>query len=132
MFYKKAAFLFVFCTGLAGGFVFPALAQDATRQADDVAFFTSLEDVPLMPGLTEIPDETVSFDKPEGRIIESSAMMQGVNRQQVSLYYKVSLPQFGWGEVQENVFYRGQEYLELSFFRRGDVDYVRIMVRPTL
>src|SRR5690554_5350063 len=30
-------------------------------------FFTALQDVPLMPGLHEVPEMTVVFDKPEGR-----------------------------------------------------------------
>lgn len=91
-----------------------------------------VEDMPLMPGLAELQDETVSFDKPEGRIIESYAVMDNITREQVSEYYKITLPQFGWGRVKDNVYFRGQEYLELLFVERAEKTFLRVTVRPTL
>lgn len=113
-----------------------SMPHDASAQnsvdAQETAFFLQIEDMPLMPGLTELTDETISYDKPEGRIIESYAIMEDISRAQVTLYYKATLPQFGWGAVKENVFFRGREYLELSFVERAGKSFLRVMVKPTL
>ena len=92
----------------------------------------SLEDIPLMPGLEEIPAETLSFDKPEGRIIESYAYLHSITQSQVIKYYADALPQFGWGKTTQNKYFRGQEYLELSFETREKQTFLRIVIRPSL
>lgn len=96
-------------------------------------FFMSLEDIPLMQGLTELPDRTVSYDKPEGKIVESVASMQGITRAQVLNYYRAVLPQFGWQIMDEgNMYFRGHEYIEIAFDEDAGQSFVRIMVKPTL
>lgn len=104
----------------------------AASPMHETEFFMLVEDMPLMTGLVELQDETLSFDKPEGRIIESYASMENITRQQVVEYYKVILPQFGWGRVKDNVFFRAHEYLELSFVERAGKAFLRVTVRPTL
>lgn len=100
--------------------------------AQEVEFFTLVEDMPLMPGLSELVDETTSFDKPEGRIIEAFAAIEsGVTPAQISAYYKVTLPQFGWGAVKNDVFFRRKEHLELHFIKRGGQDFMQVTVRPS-
>jgi hypothetical protein len=47
------------------------LSVTALARAD--AFFQSVNDIPLMPGLNEITDQEMVFDKPEGRIAEAAA-----------------------------------------------------------
>jgi hypothetical protein len=109
--------------------------SSATAQVsqDEPEFFMSLEDIPLMEGLEELEDQTLSFDKPEGRIIESLALMRGVSRQQVLSYYRQALPHFGW-QVMEGgtMFFRGKEYLDLTFHQKDGISVVKIMVKPTL
>ena len=41
--------------------------------AGAAAFLSIAEDVPLMPGLTEIADTATVFDKPSGRIASTEA-----------------------------------------------------------
>ncbi len=96
--------------------------------ADEPQFFSMLQDIPLMQGLEEIEDQTISFDKPEGRIIESNALMRDVTKEQVLNFYQVTLPQFGWGRVSDNQFFRNGEFLEIGF----EDNYMKIMIKPTL
>lgn len=99
-------------------------AQDAPQ------FFSSLEDIPLMPGLQELPDQALFFDKPEGRIIEARAAMGSLTPEQVLAYYRQALPQFGWGRIDETSFFREQEKLVLSFQSGRSGPLVKFMVNP--
>ncbi|MCB1783061.1 MAG: hypothetical protein KDI13_03630 [Alphaproteobacteria bacterium] len=106
---------------------------NAPEQVGIPKFFLSLQDIPLMPGLEELPAETLSFDKPEGRIIETIALMDArLQRGQVLSYYRTALPQFGWGKSGENSFYRKDESLEISFDKRESGNIVKFMIRPLL
>jgi hypothetical protein len=114
-------------------FLTPHQAHAETRATQvETEFFLSLEDIPLMQGLEELPDSTVSFDKPEGRIIESYALMHNATRAQVLAYYKQVLPQFGWGPAGGNKYFREREHLEISFENHGKTPLLKIMVRPSL
>lgn len=126
--------LLLLLIGMAGSYV-PAAAGEkkSSIEQNDPEFFMSLEDIPLMQGLTELSDRTVSYDKPEGKIVESVASMQGVTRVQVLNYYRAVLPQFGWQLMDEgNMFFRGHEYIEIAFDEEAGQSFVRIMVKPTL
>ncbi len=93
-------------------------------------FFSTMQDMPLMAGLEELTDHGVSFDKPEGRIIESLAIMHEVTEQQVLEFYQSTLPQFGWGVVDGDSFFRNNEFLEISFEENNGAKLVKIMVKP--
>ncbi len=109
----------------------PALAQKA-GDFDDTAFFSELEDIPLMPGLTELPEESLSFDKPEGRIVEQAALIGHLSRKDILVYYGGVLTHLGWGRVTDTRFFREREYLELSFEEREGAALLKVMVRPAL
>ncbi len=143
----KRAFGFVPAIALAA-FFFGAAASSAWSQpasgintgesptlhtsGEYPSFFTALTDIPLMPGLIDMPDDTLYFDKPEGRIIEATAALGDLRAEDVILYYQATLPQFGWGRVGKTSFFRENEYLDISFESRGDSDLVKIMIRPAL
>lgn len=120
-------FLVIMCAAVfAGGSV---KAQDSSVPA----FFSAVEDLPLMPGLVELPQDALSFDKPEGRIIEAYALLQkAVLRSKVEEFYKSTLPQFGWGYVKGNQYYRSGEHLDLSFGHSEQQEYLKITIRPVL
>ena len=80
-----------------------------------------------MPGLAEVPDAGVVFDKPAGRIVEAYAE-GAVARAEVAAFYAATLPQLGWRTRQSNVFLREGERLSLIFLG-GDGD---LIVRFTL
>ena len=56
-----------------GFWFFCNLAIVAGVSAQPAQFFENLQDIPLMPGLVERGDDTLFFDKPEGRVVESVA-----------------------------------------------------------
>ncbi len=67
---------------LLGFPLIPALAAGA--------FLTELEDLPLAPGLSEIPGGML-FDSPTGRIVEASAQGE-IPADQVVAFYTQTLP----------------------------------------
>ncbi|MCC6598690.1 MAG: hypothetical protein IT559_07870 [Alphaproteobacteria bacterium] len=98
--------------------------------AEPVVFFSALQDVPLMPGLREINEQTVIFDKPDGRIVESFAEIEDGSQEAVLRYYSASLPPFGWTKRHDGRFLRDKEILELRFQQLGDDVFLRISVMP--
>ena len=92
-------------------------------------FFESL-DVPLMPGLYEIPEETIVFDKPDGRIIESQAASDHLGSVQIREFYENSLPQMGWIRVSPESFVRQEEILTMEIREQGAYHIVRFLVSP--
>ncbi len=105
-------------------------AQSANTQAP--RFFSAFEDVPLMDGLVELPDHIMTYDKPQGRIIESVALMSNVKRPDVVNFYRMTLPQMGWGIISDTHYFRKEEYLDLSFEVLDGKNVVRVLIRPAL
>jgi len=99
---RKAAALLLAAVLLAAN---PAVANE---------FLSSIEDLPLMSGLSEAEGGVMAFDSPAGRIVE--ALTQGpVRRQDVSRFYSETLPQLGWQETAPGRFVRENEMLRLEF-----------------
>jgi hypothetical protein len=93
------------------------------------AFFSSIEDLPVMPGLEEMPGTAVSFSKAEGRIAEVGAA-GSVRRDAVLAFYRDTLPQLGWKETGEGRFAREDERLRLDFELVGARLIVRFSIAP--
>ena len=108
-----------------GGFV--CLPQ---AMASQTQFFETAQDLPLMSGLEELHEQTVSFDKPAGRIVQLWAYVGMQSQDDVTSYYDASLPQFGWAKRSDNVFIRGQESLVLEFETLDEKTYLKIEVGP--
>lgn len=116
--------LWMFVLGFAllkGGLVH---AEETTR------FFSSLPDMPLMEGLTELEDQTIIFDKPEGRIVESVALMDHQSPGDVLQYYKDTLPQLGWARIGDQVYKREQEFLTLTAEAGQGGHFLRLRIAP--
>ncbi len=87
----------------------------AVVAADDAsAFVTTIEDLPLMPGLSEDVAAGVAFDSPAGRIVEAYAT-GNVDRSRVLEFYAAALPQLGWRQDGAGVFVREHEILKVEF-----------------
>ncbi len=104
-------------------------AQD-THPQPEPRFFENLNDIPLMPGLFEMIDETVIFDKPEGRIVESSAATESVAPAAIEAFYDSTLPQLGWERTTEDLFTRQNERLQIQIEKEDGYSVVHIMVAP--
>jgi hypothetical protein len=100
----------------------PAAGQEA-------AFFSSVEDLPLMSGLRELPGEGLTYDKPEGRIVEAVASGP-VSVSAVERFYAETLPQLGWTEATPRSYRRGDEDLVLRLERANGTTVVRISIAP--
>ncbi len=77
-------------------------------------FVGGMEDLPLMAGLTEISGAGMVFDTPAGRVVEVFASGT-VSRTRVIAFYAATLPQLGWRQDAETLFYREGERLVLEF-----------------
>jgi len=97
-----------------------------------IDYFNDLQDIPVAPGLQEVEDAALVYDKPDGRIIEQEA--RGKARLEDILdFYKETLPQLGWvqvkgGEFGYQYYYRNDEELKLRL--KGDQN--EAMLRLTL
>ena len=87
--------------------VFPSVAQDAA------GFVSTIEDLPLMPGLIEEEGGLV-FDSARGRIVEAYATGP-VSAGAVRDFYDETLPQLGWRRLGDSVFRRENEILKVEF-----------------
>lgn len=117
-------FLYLFCA------IVLCLAPVAIH-AQDVTFFTNLNDVPVMADLAELPNEGFVFDKPEGRVIEAIAVgTHDVSDQDIISYYTQTLPQFGWNPTSTNSFIRGKERLELAISQDETAVHVHFILSP--
>lgn len=123
---KSLLLLTVFCLAPYAA----SAAGSAPAQTAPARFFTSMQDVPLVPGLSELNDQTVTFDKPEGRIVESVAEIDSGDFASVKKAYDETLPQLGWTRIAENSFARESEFLHLNFETYDGRNFVRVMVRP--
>ncbi len=87
-------------------FALPVLAADA--------FVSGINDLPLMPGLRALPDDSTVFDAPAGRVVEAWAE-GSVAREAVLSFYATTLPQLGWSATGSDLFRREGETLRLEF-----------------
>ncbi|MFN3230823.1 MAG: hypothetical protein ACE363_01545 [Alphaproteobacteria bacterium] len=90
-----------------------AVAQDAP------VYVAGVSGVPLMPGLTELEDETVVFDKPGGRIVDAVAT-GAMPTDQVLTYYSEALDVYGWIDAVPEI------ADGLIVMREGEVLHLRI------
>lgn len=104
-----------------------ALIYPASSFAQD--FFAAVDDVPIMPGLREVPESGFVFDKPDGRIAEATARGR-VTREAVLAFYADALPQLGWAMVEPGRFKRDDEGLTFVFSNSGGDLVVRFQIAP--
>ena len=93
-------------------------------------FFHTLNDVPVMPGLRELADESVNFDKPEGRIISATAVSDTLKPEVIRKFYMESLPQLGWKHEGNGFFIRENERLNLNVEEKEGVSIARFQISP--
>ncbi len=105
------------------------ILSGSPAMAEESRFFSELNDVPLMPGLYELTEKTVVFDKPEGRIVESFAVSEAENASQIKGFYDSILPQLGWVR-QGDSYSRGEEILRLSVDSGPALNVLKITVSP--
>ena len=103
-----AVLSFVICLGLWT----PLAAQDAARP-ESARYVAGVADLPLMPGLDEMKESGLIFDKPGGRIVEAYAA-GAVTRTSVLSFYDTTLPELGWRRDRSGGYLREGERLQLT------------------
>jgi hypothetical protein len=92
-------------------------------------FITGFSDLPIMPGMRELPDADVSFDTTSGRIVIAFVKTdRKVNA--VMVFYDRVLRQLGWEKKSSRTFMRDEEILTFDFVNDGDSLIVRFSIEP--
>ena len=78
-------------------------------------FLSAIDDMPLAEGVVEIEDGTLVFDKPEGRIVQVTALRGGASTPAlIWQFYLNTLPNLGWQNGT-------QAPGSLTFTRKGEI-----------
>ena len=96
------------------------------------AFVEGIDDLPLMPGLVGVADQSLVFDKPDGRIVQAVAAGR-VQASAVRSFYADTAPQLGWKSAGEGRFTRDGESLRIELIDSGAPGgtlTVRFLVNP--
>jgi len=119
------------------GLVVAAVAVVALAGNRETTFFEDIADLPLAPGLIEDRDQSLVFDKPDGRIVEAVAS-GAVTGQQAIAFYQGVLPALGWqaagrtelhGNV-ELIFERDDERIRIVVEEREGRSTLRLELSP--
>ncbi len=101
--------------------------------ADDPDYLSAVADLPLPPGMVEDLGAGISFDKPEGRIVEALAR-GAVTKADVTIFYRASLPELGWRKLTDDAsgssWQRGDERLDVDIVDNGNPLIVRFSIAP--
>ena len=92
-------------------------------------FITGFSDLPIMPGMRELPDADVSFDTTSGRIVIAFVRTDR-KANSVMIFYDRVLRQLGWEKKSSRVFIRDEESLTFDFINDGDSLIVRFSIEP--
>ena len=115
--------------GGAGIAIAGATAPQAPAASDTAGFVAGVEDLPLMPGLTELSGSGYAFDSSTGRIVEAYAAGD-VSQQQVLDFYSSTLPQLGWEAATSHSYRRQGERLAIEFVKGSGPLTVHFTVTP--
>ncbi len=114
---------------IVASFAVYAQEQEVTNPSA-TTFLHALNDIPVMPGLRELVDESINFDKPEGRIISATAVSDHLKPEMIRNFYAQTLPQLGWHAEKEGAFTRERERLRLNIEVKEGVSIARFQVEP--
>ena len=99
--------------------------EDRTEQV----FVAGVEDLPLMPGLTEDREAGLVFDKPDGRIVEAYAFGT-LETSAVIGFYEAALLELGWASVGKLAFLREGEMLRIDLTQGDDGLVAHFVLSP--
>jgi hypothetical protein len=98
-------------------YILPALLI-LTPPAAAAGFIEGLEDVPVMEGLHQLPNDALSFGNEESRLVEATLVGEKTKFASVEKFYQETLPQMGWSfqgrKKSSLIFYRDRESLEIA------------------
>ena len=86
--------------------------------------------MPIADGVVALPEQTLSYDKPEGRITRVTGALETVDATGVKAYYASALPALGWTQNATDRYSRGGENLRLWIEAYEDTHYLHIQIEP--
>jgi len=92
-------------------------------------FVSGIADLPLMPGLSEQPEQAVVFENHNGRIVRATAIGH-LAKPAVQQYYRDALPALGWLAAGADRFVREGELLRLELVTGDRGLAVRFSLSP--
>lgn len=107
-----------------------AILIPAAALAEESRFFSTLTDIPLMPGLYEVTKDSVSFDKAEGRIVVTAAASETLSAGQIKAFYASTLPQLGWIASGQDSYTRNGETLNLRMEEKPKLNVIHLNLSP--
>ncbi len=111
---------------LATGLVVSALTGGAATAQG--TFLRDVDDLPLAPGLTERAEAATVFDKPGGRVVETTAT-GAAERASVIAFYAQTLPALGWTSQGDQRWQRDGEVLTIDIASNAPL-IVRFFLSP--
>jgi len=111
----------VLMLGMSAAPTINALAQEK--------YVEGIPDLPLMPGLSALPDSGLVFDKPGGRIVEAFAA-GSATPQSIVTFYDETLPQLGWRREAPGAYLREGERLKLEVSQAAGKTTVHFRLFP--
>jgi len=113
------------------GFALFAPGASVAQEAESQTGWTAEANVagvlglPIMPGLAELTDETILFDKPEGRLLEAQLVTETaapeMKAADIEAWYQQALLANGWSEKPSDM--GGAR----KYVRRGEVLHINIV-----
>ena len=104
------------------------LAPDLPDSAPQ--FVTTIEDLPLMPGLQILTDDDTLFVVPRSGRIAKSTAVGVVDVDDVYKFYHHSLPQLGWKAINPRIYERNNERLRIDVHGDGKITTVNFSLNP--
>jgi hypothetical protein len=115
---------------LFGAFFLALCLLAGAAMAGQERFFEALYDVPVMPGLEELPDQAMLFDKPDGRIASVVAASKALSEADIRRFYGETLSQMGWKKDGQNQYVRGSDRLSMDVIKRPPLTLVHFTLEP--
>ena len=92
-------------------------------------FVFGLDDIPVFKEMRYVENSNLLFDKIDGRFV-SSEMEGSYNKEDIKQFYSSVLPNLGWKKVDENLYLRDGEYLEIKLNSLNSVSKVKFSIYP--
>lgn len=129
---KSLIALFFYTFVLIAGVVFTHESDVLANslQLPNQAYFMALPDIPLMPHMKEIEDQSFVFDKAEGKVIESVGFLSVTSPQDILFFYRDALQSLGWKAMNYNAFSRNNEQMTLKIEELPHGVQVRFRLSP--
>ena len=105
---------FILAYGVSGLLAYPASSDSSLTQPRAAPFLTSLDDIPLMTGLTEQVNEGVAFETPAGRIIDAEVRGPHGDLGTILSFYDATLASLGWQMLGHGRYLREGEVLQIT------------------